>query len=559
MSKQNNNHYDYSNITESELRTIVEGLHNSSAINEKSDKEKEVEEISIEKEDEEREEKAANADNFDVVYAKNSFTNIFKHIVVFTNNRDSAENKTLKNIEDAIKDLKKKKCPIIPELHVFVAAKVVADDDEREIVISDDKEEFVITDQSNVDTLIFSRLGIQGEDECEHVVNLLQDRGFLVLNPVKYSELASDKYQTALLLQKGEIPQPNFCLMTKDILYDEELYKESLQKVYPEFTGDKDKDEDLQFVVKILDGHGGTGVTLINGKQLEAVLQQIFAIDPERQLIIQKKEEADGGDIRVHVLTLRNKQVILGAMKRIKIASDFRSNVSLGATAEPVKLTPEQEQIALKAAKISKLPWCACDIMPLKKGSNKEIGDNVVLELNASPGTAGITDVLKENFVNILLSELDDPSEFMLQNKVAGYIEGVDVVFEEGDKPLKMLAKLDTGNGAKASHIEVGEFTEEDGKISFTLQDKKYTFDKIGESRAITSDNNSQNVRPIIKIHELTLGCRKLRNVEMAIVKHRDKSTNMLLNRDTLAKFSYVVSSNDTHLLSQEMEKIKIV
>jgi hypothetical protein len=42
-------------------------------------------------------------------------------------------------------------------------------------------------------------------------------------------------------------------------------------------------------------------------------------------------------------------------------------------------------------------------ITTLVKDSNPEIGDNVVLEINASPGTAGISDVLKENFINILL------------------------------------------------------------------------------------------------------------------------------------------------------------
>ena len=117
----------------------------------------------------------------------------------------------------------------------------------------------------------------------------------------------------------------------------------------------------------------------------------MFAVDSERGLIIQKKEEADGGDIRVHVLTLRGgKQKILAAMKRVKLSGDFRSNVSLGATAEPIKLTKEQEKIALETAKVSKLPWCAVDIMPLVENSNPELGDNVVLEINASPGTEGI-------------------------------------------------------------------------------------------------------------------------------------------------------------------------
>ena len=139
---------------------------------------------------------------------------------------------------------------------------------------------------------------------------------------------------------------------------------------------------------------------MVTGKSILSILQAMFVIDPERELLLQKKEEADGGDIRVHVLTMRTEQKILASMKRVKISGDFRSNVSLGATAEKVKITKEQEEIALKVAKISGMPWCAVDIMPLVKGSNPEIGDNVVLEYNASPGTDGISEVIGENFMS---------------------------------------------------------------------------------------------------------------------------------------------------------------
>ena len=40
---------------------------------------------------------------------KSKFNNIFKHIIVFTNDKDTKNNKTLKNIEEAIKRLKKDK------------------------------------------------------------------------------------------------------------------------------------------------------------------------------------------------------------------------------------------------------------------------------------------------------------------------------------------------------------------------------------------------------------------------------------------------------------------
>lgn len=507
------------------------------------------------KKDPEQPEKKVKAEKIPVVYADltaKKFTNIFKHWIIFTNDR-SDENKTLKNIHDSLKDFDLK-----PELHIFVAAQMDAEEDESKITIRDDEEEFTIEKESNLDTLVFSRLGVQGEDECEHVVQLLQDRGFLVLNPVKYSALACNKYESACLFEKGNIPQPRFCIMTKEDLYDEESFKTQITRVYPNYNfNDPDKNSELDVVVKILDGHGGTGVFTCDCKKLIAILQAIFAIDPERQLLIQKKEEADGGDIRVHVLTLRDHQIILAAMKRVKLGGDFRSNVSLGAKAEPVKLTPEQEQIALRTAMLSKLPWCAVDIMPLVKGSNKELGDNVVLEINASPGTAGISEVIKKNFVNILVNELNDPGEFMLQNKEAGFVEAVEIKFADGVS-LDMLAKLDTGNSTTASTVEVGEFVETGNKITFSIDGKKLTFEKQKPIKAKAGEETYE--RPTIIVPELRLGLRKVKNIQLAVVKTREnKSTNVLLNRDTLSRLGYVVNPSTAHILTLEMQKVNIV
>lgn len=497
-------------------------------------------------------------DRLEVVYAEHKdYKNIFKNIIVFTNNRDSDKNKTLKNIEEAIDNLKKAKCKVIPKLYTFVSDELTySTDDSGILTITDGDLTLDFTTISNVDTLVFSRLGVQGRDNCEHVVSLLQDRGFLVLNPVRYSELASNKYDTAVLLRKGEIPQPRFCSMTKSILYDEEQYLESMRDVYPEWSKDPDKNEDFKLVCKILDGHGGTGVFMTDGKKLNAILQTIFAVDPERQLIIQRKEEGDGGDIRVHVLTLRDEQKILACMKRQQLGGDFRSNVSLGAEAIKVELTEEQEQIALRAAKISRLPWCAVDIMPLKKGSNKEVGDNVVLELNASPGTDGISEVIGFNFINVLLNELDDPKKFYLQDKVAGFLETVDITMI--DSSASLLAKLDTGNGAVASHLEVGDYEEKDGKVTFKFNGKSITMKVIGHSKAVTG--TQEHNRPIVVAKSISLGMRKQYDIPIAIVRSRDgKSSNVLINRELLSWLGYVVSPSQTHILTPEMEKVKII
>lgn len=493
----------------------------------------------------------------EVVYTRNikTYTNIFKKIIVLTNDRDPKGNKTLKNIYEAIDNLKKDKCKVIPEIFVFVADETLVDEKEDGTIhIEDTKSKLDIKDESNYDTLVFSRLGVQNT-ACEQVTSVLQDRGFLVLNPIKYSKLASNKYDTAVLLQKGGVPQPRFALMTKDILYDHEAYENAMKEIHSDYGKSEEGDKDLEYVVKILDGHGGTGVSLLTGKQLLANLQLIFAVDPELRLIIQAKEEADGGDIRVHVLTLRNKQRILAAMKRVKISGDFRSNVSLGATAEKVKLTPAQEQIALRAARLSRLPWCAVDIMPLKKGSNKELGDNVVLELNASPGTDGISDVMDENFINLLLCELDNPNEFYIQEKIAGYEEAMSI--DLGNGPIKMLARLDTGNGSQAGHFEVGDYEIDGDDVKFSLMGHEYSFKKVGESKPMVGDK--EYTRALISVPEITVGKRKLQNVKMGVVRQRNKSTNALLNRDVLSRMGYIVNPSITHLLTEEMQKVKIL
>lgn len=541
----------YSSLDEEQAKRLVESLCES-----KKPKQEEEEETPT---NDGEKINPTKTDKLEVIYADMDqlLKCIFEHIIIFTNDNDPKNNKTLKNIYDAAKALEKEKDAIVPEVHVFIAENMTYETDEDNILsITDGDETLNFENLNNTNTLVFSRLGVQGEDNCEHVVGMLQDRGFLVLNPVRYSQLASNKYDTAVLLQKAEIPQPNFCLMTRDILYDEKLFMENMRKVFPKWDKDPDKNEDFALVVKILDGHGGTGVFTCDGKKLLAILQALFAIDKERQLIIQKKEEADGGDIRVHVLTLRSSQKILAAMKRVKLGGDFRSNVSLGAEAEPVKLTPEQEQIALKTAKISHLPWCAVDIMPLVKGSNKEIGDNVVLELNASPGTDGISTVIEHNFVNILLNELTEPKEFYLQDKTAGFLESVEVSM--GDKPMTLLAKLDTGNGAIASHMEVGNIEEKGDNVTFSFNGKKYTEKVYGYSHAKTGDQKHN--RPVIHIKSLKLGLRMLYDVPMALVENRDgKSSNVLLNREMLSWLGYIVSPYQTHILTQEIDKLKII
>ena len=468
----------------------------------------------------------------------------FNNIIFFTNERDSKKNKTLKNLEEAIAgtDI---------NIVVFVADEVSYIADGTKIEIDDKKTKYTIDKQSNIDTICIVRLGAQDSEQCVECIKEIQNWGIYTLNPIQAALTASNKYASCVLMKRYDIPQPRFTLLTaSDVRDGENSLVDKLEVIYPDVKTNKDNAKDYEYVVKILDGHGGTGVFMTTGKTILSVLQTIFAVAPERELLLQKKEEADGGDIRVHVLTGRTEQKILAAMKRVKISGDFRSNVSLGATAEKVKLTPEQEQIAMKVAKISGMPWCAVDIMPLKEGSNPEIGDNVVLEYNASPGTMGISDVINENFMGILLDAINDINQLVLAPKSIGYKEDVSIMLNGKYKTWE--AKLDTGNGAKASTLGCDKLIVDGNKVTATIDGKDYRFNKYGVSKAIVGPVTEERITVIIK--EIQLGKRKLRDVEFALVDNRNKSTRVLLNRDVLSKMAYMIDPGHKFTLRDTIE-----
>ena len=104
----------------------------------------------INKEQEADDEKKAD-DKLEVIYADEGYGNIFKHIIMFTNNRDPKDNKTLNNIYEAIENIKKQgKDVVVPKLHVFVAEETNIEElGVGTIKLQDAKCEVVIEEESN--------------------------------------------------------------------------------------------------------------------------------------------------------------------------------------------------------------------------------------------------------------------------------------------------------------------------------------------------------------------------------------------------------------------------
>ena len=90
-------------------------------------------------------------------------------------------------------------------------------------------------------------------------------------------------------------------------------------------------------------------------------------------------KESSGTDIRAFVIGNR----VVAAMRRIAPEGEFRSNLHRGASVERIKLTTEENQIAIRAANILGLSIAGVDLMRSERGP-------LILEVNSSPGLQGI-------------------------------------------------------------------------------------------------------------------------------------------------------------------------
>ena len=95
---------------------------------------------------------------------KKSDKYFFKNILFFTNDRDSESNKTLKNLEKAVKN---KGVQIYP----FVAEEVDYKATDDKIEWHDNQNKYKVDEQSNVDTIVITRLGVQDSEECMELVH----------------------------------------------------------------------------------------------------------------------------------------------------------------------------------------------------------------------------------------------------------------------------------------------------------------------------------------------------------------------------------------------------
>jgi ribosomal protein S6--L-glutamate ligase len=181
--------------------------------------------------------------------------------------------------------------------------------------------------------------------------------GVRVVNPPRAIETCVDKYLTTVRLAKAGLRTPATHVAQR---------ADDAIAAFQRLGGD--------VVLKPIFGSEGRGMVRITDP--ETAWRTFHVLERTGQVIYQQEFiRHSGWDLRVFAIAGR----IVAAIKRTS-GGDWRTNVAQGGTAEQMKLTSEQESLALRSAEAVGCPVAGIDLLPGPSG------EWFVIEVNAVPG-----------------------------------------------------------------------------------------------------------------------------------------------------------------------------
>ncbi|HKA06553.1 MAG TPA: RimK family alpha-L-glutamate ligase, partial [Gemmataceae bacterium] len=212
-------------------------------------------------------------------------------------------------------------------------------------------------------------------------LHALAARGVPVLNPPRALEVCVDKYLALVRLAAAglRVPETIVC-----------QHADAALEAFEHLGRD--------VVVKPIFGSEGRGMVRVTDSEL--AWRTFRAIERTQSVLyVQRFVLHAGWDLRVFVLGSRD----LVAVRRVS-NGNWRTNVSQGAIAEPVALTPEQEAMALRAADAVGAVAAGVDLLP------GPTGEWYVIEVNAVPGWRALgpatgVDVARELILQVTSDE----------------------------------------------------------------------------------------------------------------------------------------------------------
>jgi RimK family alpha-L-glutamate ligase len=198
------------------------------------------------------------------------------------------------------------------------------------------------------------RASVDGVESGLWALASLAERGVRVLNPPSALLTAHDKLLTARALSRAGLPHPR----TRLVLAGEELRADGPVVVKPRF------------------GSWGRDVLLCRDDGELAQTLEALADRPSlvtQGALVQDLVPPRGFDLRVVVAA----GSVVGAIERRAAAGEWRTNVALGGTRNPVAPPAEARRLAVAAAAAAGADLVGVDLLPAEQGW-------VVLELNGA-------------------------------------------------------------------------------------------------------------------------------------------------------------------------------
>ncbi|MDF1727633.1 MAG: 30S ribosomal protein S6--L-glutamate ligase [Sulfitobacter sp.] len=149
-------------------------------------------------------------------------------------------------------------------------------------------------------------------------------------------------------------------------------------------------------IVKLLESTQGKGVVLAETKKAAESVIDAFRGLKANFLVQDFVKEAAGEDIRCLVVAGK----VVAAMKRTGAEGDFRSNLHRGGSAKVVRISKEERDTAVRAARAFGLGKAGVDLLRSESGPK-------VLEVNSSPGFEGIEGATGKDIVGKVYDEIE--------------------------------------------------------------------------------------------------------------------------------------------------------
>jgi RimK family alpha-L-glutamate ligase len=205
------------------------------------------------------------------------------------------------------------------------------------------------------------------------VLRAIEEYDVKLINSRESLEIASDKFLTSVFLENYSVPTP------KTIICED---PHKALEAFDELGGD--------CVLKPLYGSKGIGITRLNDRAFAENV--IFSLAQINQVFyLQEFVEHNNRDIRILVL---GDKAVAGMYR---VSDSWKTNIFAGAKAEPIKITDEIENLAIKAAKITQTEIAGVDILECEKGFT-------VLEVNSIPGFTALQKVTDLNIAREIIN-----------------------------------------------------------------------------------------------------------------------------------------------------------